>query len=400
MRVWLSSLDGQVGRSVVRVLQADRVADLVNERRVAVLTRRMLETIGVTQPIVARGSGGRHRRGSTSSGSTRRRRWRGRAHEPDLPERAGRLGHFDEGAVDHRAVPRHDRAHVGLHRFADLAHRFGAVVGAAENAVFVEAVGDRGRAPDGAGEQCVDAVVAGCGNRQCLSSGPSCGTRGLSGRTRSPERPGTLRSAALLCPWARRVVCDQEANRERAQRRGRRSTEPLLDEIMPGDTQSPCPAQSAQPRASRVQRHVRPNSDVRCPTPSCQLRERDASGAQRCGQRRLGLTLARGTSEPRSGQRDVRSRPRFREACLDERRFIRLLLCTKRLQKTEQRPAVFPVAPQVLPVDRLRFGGTSSLEQDRAQRMTRRIMKLGRFGVDETVLQTNGPLEMGNRAVA
>ena len=30
--------------------------------------------------------------------------------------------------------------------------------------------------------------------------------------------------------------------------------------------------------------------------------------------------------------------------------------------------------------------------------MTRRIVKLGRFGVDETVFQAYGPLEMGNRA--
>ena len=84
------------------MLQADRVADLVNECRVAVLTRRMLETIGVTQAVVA----GIQvhvtpevRRARVVRVGVRRR---GRAHEPNLPERAGRLAHFHEGAVDDR----------------------------------------------------------------------------------------------------------------------------------------------------------------------------------------------------------------------------------------------------------------------------------------------------------
>src|SRR5262245_47919038 len=104
-------------------------------------------------------------------------------------------------------------------------------------------------------------------------------------------------------------------------------------------------------------------------------------------------------SESRDINSNVGSFPSLLETCFDQRGLIEVDLCLQSFHETILRPAVSAIAFQVGPVHGFCFGRSSGFQKYSGQLFTRWIVPLCRFGIDQSILQTDSALEMSNSSV-
>src|SRR5688572_16848880 len=90
--------------------------------------------------------------------------------------------------------------------------------------------------------------------------------------------------------------------------------------------------------------------------------------------------------ETRRRQSDVGRGPRLREPLLHRCCLRRLPLCPQCSGETEQRPPVLREALEVLAINGFCLGGPAGLQECRAERLTDRVIPLGRLEVEASVL--------------